>query len=159
MRLGVNLNMEGKLARTEAALRGLRLHSLCVVLMSTFVQTVAFQINANRRPVLCVALYRWSPHWTWQHTDALLPTCCSTTIVGCPASPDHPPSVPADKCRATTVDIIVGLHGGRWPGDYMWEQEEPPRLELNKEPLDAAVFLEEMTKGLTRLDCINICRT
>lgn len=56
-----NLNMEGKLERKEAALRGPRLHSLCVVLMSTFVQTVAFQIHANRRPVLCVALYWWSP--------------------------------------------------------------------------------------------------
>lgn len=53
--------MEGKLKRTEAALRGLQPRSLCVVLMSTFVQTVAFQIHANRRPVLCAALYRWSP--------------------------------------------------------------------------------------------------
>lgn len=59
-----HLNMEGKLKRTEAALRGQWLYSLCVVLMSTFVQTVAFQNHANRRPVLCVALYWWSPLWT-----------------------------------------------------------------------------------------------
>lgn len=56
-----NLNIEGNLERTEAALGGPRRLSLCVVLMSTFVPTVAFQIHANRRPVLCVALYRWSP--------------------------------------------------------------------------------------------------
>lgn len=56
-----HLNMEGKLKRTEATLRGRQLHSLCVVLMSTFVQTVAFQTHANRRPVLYVALYQWSP--------------------------------------------------------------------------------------------------
>lgn len=56
-----NLNIEGNLERTEAALQGPLLHSLCVVLMSTFVPTVAFQIHANRRPVLCAARYRWSP--------------------------------------------------------------------------------------------------
>lgn len=61
---GQNLNIEGNLERTEAALRGPLLHSLCVVLMSTFVPTVAFQIHANRRPVLCAARYRWSPLWT-----------------------------------------------------------------------------------------------
>ena len=77
--LGGNLNIEGNLRRTEAALWGPRLHSLCVVLMSTFVPTVAFQIHANRRPVLCVAHHRWLPLWTLQqhvvakHCDALLP--------------------------------------------------------------------------------------
>lgn len=73
------------------------------------------------------------------------------------ASPDHPPSVPADKRCATRVDVIVGLCGSRWPGDSAWKQEEPLSLESNKEPLEAAFFLEEMAEGLTRLDCINIC--
>lgn len=71
--------------------------------------------------------------------------------------PDHPPSVPADKCCATRVDVIVGLCGGRWPGDSARQREEPPSLESNEEPLEAAFFLEDMAEGLTRLDCINIC--
>lgn len=40
--VGGNLNIERKRERTEGGLRGPRLLSLCVVLMSTFVQTVAF---------------------------------------------------------------------------------------------------------------------
>lgn len=50
----LNLNMEGKLKRTEAAL------PLCCA-NEHLVKTVAFQIHVNRRPVLCVALYWWSP--------------------------------------------------------------------------------------------------
>lgn len=93
---GRNLNMEGKLERTEAALRGPWLHSVCVVLMSTFVQTVAFQIHANRRSVFCVALYRWPPVWTqWQHvvakhSDAVL----SLT----PSWPHSPHTWPSSQC-------------------------------------------------------------
>lgn len=74
-----NLNIEGNLMRTEAALQGPWLCSLCVVLMSTFVATVAFQIHANRRPVLCVARQRWSPlltpqqHVAAKHCDVHLP--------------------------------------------------------------------------------------
>lgn len=58
---GRSLNMEGNLMRTETALRRPWLHSLYVVLMSTSVATVAVQIHANRKPVLCVARHRWLP--------------------------------------------------------------------------------------------------
>lgn len=81
---GGTLNIDGNLMRTEAALQGPRLHSLCVVLMSTFVATVAFQIHANRRPVLCVACHQWLPlltveqHVVAKHCDVL------TAIVGGP---------------------------------------------------------------------------
>lgn len=61
-----DLNIEANLERTEAALRELRWCSLCVVLMSSFVPTVAFQIHANRRSVFCVALYWRSLLWTLQ---------------------------------------------------------------------------------------------
>lgn len=29
----------------------------------------------------------------------------------------------------------------------MWKQEEPPSLESNEEPLEAAFFLKEMAEG------------
>lgn len=48
------------------------------------------------------------------------------------ATHPHPtilPRVPADKCCATRVDIIVGLCGSRWPGNSVWKQEELPSLE------------------------------
>lgn len=113
--------------RTEVALQGPRLHSLCVVLMSTFVATVAFQIHANRRPVLCVACHQWLPlltveqHAVAKHCDVL------TAIVGGPkveqtstghqSSTDHASKVPADKCYSTRVDVIIRRCSRGWPGD------------------------------------------
>lgn len=71
--------------------------------------------------------------------------CCCTAIVEChkaeqtppPPPPPlatqshlkNPPSVPADKRYITRVDVIVGLCGGRWPGDCVWKQEEPLSLD------------------------------
>lgn len=72
-----NLNKEGELKRTKRPLRGAQPQPLSVVLMRDVVASVAFPIHANRRPVLCAALSRWSPLWTLyqhevaEHSDAL----------------------------------------------------------------------------------------
>lgn len=162
--------MEGKPRRTEAALRGLRRRSLCVVLMSTFVQTVAFQIHVNRRPVLCASLHRQSPLWApaaacggqafW--CSAVFPTTMQQRPPRSrPQSPRRPPArltcpfppapaVPANKRRATWLDIIAGLCGSRWPGDCVWKQEELSSLESNEEPLEAAFLPRGDGRGLNK---------
>lgn len=50
--VGGDLNIEGELRRTERGLHGPQPQPLCNVLMRVFVASVAFQIHANRSPVL-----------------------------------------------------------------------------------------------------------